>query len=41
MNVQDYDNVKIMWLTLLHMTFVISALLLGILDRLSIAGKDK
>jgi uncharacterized protein (TIGR00645 family) len=35
LNVQQYENEKIMWLTLLHLTFVVSALLLGYLERIS------
>jgi uncharacterized protein (TIGR00645 family) len=31
------DNNKIMWYALLHLTFVISALLLGVLDKMSFA----
>jgi hypothetical protein len=35
MNAQQIDNDKIMWYVILHLTFVVSALLLGVLDRLS------
>jgi uncharacterized protein (TIGR00645 family) len=38
MNAQQIDNEKIMWYVILHMTFVLSALLLGVLDRLAFAG---
>jgi uncharacterized protein (TIGR00645 family) len=31
------DNDKIMWYVILHMTFVVSAVLLGVLDKLSFA----
>ena len=34
LNAQQYDNAKIMWLLLLHMTFVVSALLLGYLEKI-------
>ena len=34
LNVETYDNVKIMWLLLLHLTFVVSALLLGYLEKI-------
>jgi uncharacterized protein (TIGR00645 family) len=38
MNATKVDNDKIMWYVILHMTFVVSALLLGVLDRISFAG---
>ena len=34
MNAQQYDNDKLMWLTIIHLVFVISALLLGFLENL-------
>jgi uncharacterized protein (TIGR00645 family) len=34
---KDTDNDKIMWYVILHMTFVLSAVLLGVLDKLSFA----
>ena len=34
LNIEMYDNAKIMWLLLLHMTFVVSALLLGYLEKI-------
>lgn len=37
MQAQTTDNTKIMWYALLHLTFVVSALLLGVLDRMSFA----
>jgi uncharacterized protein (TIGR00645 family) len=37
MQVRQTDNDKIMWYALLHLTFVVSALLLGVLDRISFA----
>lgn len=37
MKAQDTDNDKIMWYVILHLTFVVSALLLGVLDRISFA----
>ena len=39
LNAPEYSNDKIMWVTLIHLTFVISALLLGYLDRLTSAQK--
>ena len=37
MKVQDITNDKIMWYALLHLTFVVSAVLLGVLDKMSFA----
>jgi uncharacterized protein (TIGR00645 family) len=34
LNIEMYDNAKIMWLLLLHLTFVVSALLLGHLEKI-------
>ena len=36
-NADKIDNTKIMWYIILHMTFVVSAVLLGVLDKLSFA----
>lgn len=41
MNVQDIPNDKLMWLVAMHLTFVISALMLGVLDRLMFGEKRK
>ncbi len=38
MNAESYDNTKIMWSVIMHLTFVVSALLLGVLDRISAKG---
>jgi uncharacterized protein (TIGR00645 family) len=38
MKANDTDNDKIMWYVILHLTFVVSAVLLGVLDRISFAG---
>ena len=35
--VDKYTNYDIMWFVILHMTFVLSALLLGVLDKISFA----
>jgi uncharacterized protein (TIGR00645 family) len=35
--VDAYTNFQIMWYVILHMTFVVSALLLGVLDKMSFA----
>lgn len=37
MKVEDTENDKIMWYVILHMTFVVSAVLLGVLDKMSFA----
>jgi uncharacterized protein (TIGR00645 family) len=34
-------NAKIMWYVILHLTFVVSALLLGVLDRMAFAAHRK
>lgn len=39
MNVQQYDDGKIMWLTLMHLAFIASAVFLGLLDRISAGAK--
>ena len=38
MNAPQIANDKIMWYVILHLTFVVSALLLGVLDRMSFAS---
>jgi uncharacterized protein (TIGR00645 family) len=38
MNAQDTPNDKILWYVVLHLTFVVSAVLLGVLDRLAFAS---
>jgi uncharacterized protein (TIGR00645 family) len=37
MQAQTIENDKIMWFVILHMTFVVSAVLLGVLDKISFA----
>ena len=39
MDAKTIPNDKIMWYVILHVTFVISALLLGVLDRISFSGQ--
>lgn len=41
MDATKIENDKIMWYVILHITFVISALLLGVLDRMSFASHRK
>ena len=38
MDVKTIPNDKILWYVVLHLTFVVSALLLGVLDRMSFAS---
>lgn len=38
MNAQQIPNDKILWYVVLHLTFVVSAVLLGVLDKLSFAA---
>jgi uncharacterized protein (TIGR00645 family) len=38
MNAPQIENDKILWYVVLHLTFVVSAVLLGVLDRMSFAA---
>lgn len=38
MDVPKYTNNQIMWYVILHLTFVVSAVLLGVLDKMSFAA---
>lgn len=38
MQAQDISNDKLLWYVIIHITFVISALLMGVLDRLAFAS---
>jgi uncharacterized protein (TIGR00645 family) len=38
MNAEDTRNDKIVWYVVLHLTFVVSAVLLGVLDRIAFAA---
>lgn len=40
LNANEYTNDKIMWSTILHLTFVVSALLLAMVDRIAAAPKS-
>jgi len=41
LNVHQYEDGKIMWLTLMHLAFVVSALMLGFLEKLmSVTSKN-
>jgi uncharacterized protein (TIGR00645 family) len=39
--VEQTDNDKIMWYVILHLTFVVSAVLLGVLDKISFSSHRK
>jgi uncharacterized protein (TIGR00645 family) len=41
LNATQYDNAKLMWLTVIHLAFVISALLLGFLEQIMAKAKGK
>jgi uncharacterized protein (TIGR00645 family) len=38
MDIQDYANDKLLWMVIVHLTFVVSAIALAVLDRLSNAA---
>lgn len=38
MDLQQIDNTKLLWYVIFHMTFVVSALLLGYLDKIAFAA---
>jgi len=38
MTAEHIENDKLMWYTLIHLTFVVSAVLLGVLDKLAFAA---
>jgi uncharacterized protein (TIGR00645 family) len=38
MDAQQIENDRIFWYVVLHLTFVVSAVLLGVLDRMSFAA---
>jgi uncharacterized protein (TIGR00645 family) len=41
LNLQSYSSSQLLWATIIHLTFVVSALILAILDRIVSYGKDK
>ena len=41
MDAQKIENDKILWYVVLHLTFVVSAVLLGVLDKMSFASHRK
>jgi len=38
MNAPQIENDKLMWYVIIHLTFVVSAVLMGVLDRMSFAS---
>jgi uncharacterized protein (TIGR00645 family) len=38
MNAEQTENDKLMWYVIIHLTFVVSAVLMGILDRIAFAA---
>lgn len=40
MEMKSIDNSKILWYILLHLTFVLSAFVMGYLDKMSRYGKS-
>ena len=41
LNAQQYTDGQLMWLTIIHLTFVISALLLAYIDKLMVSTKKE
>ncbi len=41
MNLEHYENGKVMWFMALHLTFVISAVLAGLVERIGVKVKDE
>ncbi|MGY5775755.1 TIGR00645 family protein [Rhizobium sp. LEGMi135b] len=41
LNATQYDNAKLMWFTIIHLAFVVSALLLGLLEKIMAKAKAK
>jgi uncharacterized protein (TIGR00645 family) len=38
MDVEKIDNDKLLWYVVIHLTFVVSAVMLGVLDKMSFAA---
>jgi uncharacterized protein (TIGR00645 family) len=38
MNAQQIPNDKLLWYVIIHLTFVVSAVLMGVLDRIAFAA---
>lgn len=41
MNLEHYENGKVMWFMALHLTFVVSAVLAGLVERIGVKVKDE
>ncbi len=41
LNIQQYDTERVFWLTIIHMAFVVSALLMAFLERLMSGKPDQ
>jgi uncharacterized protein (TIGR00645 family) len=41
LNATQYDNAKLMWFTIIHLAFVVSAVLLGYLEKIMAKAKSK
>jgi uncharacterized protein (TIGR00645 family) len=41
LNSAQYTSIQIMWLTIMHMAFVVSAIFLALIDRMSSTKKEK
>lgn len=41
MNAREIPNDKLMWYVIIHLTFVVSAVMMGVLEKLSFTGKHK
>ena len=41
LNIQQYDTERVFWLTIIHMAFVVSALLMAFLERLMSGTPDQ
>lgn len=41
LNIDQYDNAKVMWATIVHMAFVASAVFLGLIDRITSGPKAR
>jgi uncharacterized protein (TIGR00645 family) len=41
LNINQYENSRLMWLTIMHLAFVVSALMLGFLEQIMAKTKNK
>ena len=40
LNIEHYQNNQVFWVTGIHLTFLVSAMVLAVLDRLAVGGKN-